>query len=142
MNSAPLEPSTRLQLALLGVVILNMAIGIIHLIRGLFWTSMNVWALLPVVTGLITLFMSWQLLQLADHHLVNFGFQLGVLWAFATLLFDLGLYLIPRPGGLINTIGSMADRLIIHYGTIILVPTIVGAIYWVRELIEGQSNGK
>jgi|GEM_PF-1648797 len=137
MDSVQIEPSVRLQLALLGVVILNMAIGVLHLVRFMFWPGLNLWGMLPIVTILITLFMSWMLLQLVDVNHINFGFQLGVLWMGATFLFDLGLYLFPKPGGILHTIKTMWRQLAVHYGVIVLTPMVVGIIYYFTAKRKG-----
>ena len=116
------------QLALLAAVILNIAIGIVHVLGFLIGDRFPVWSILPYVDGIFIVVLSWQLLQLVDYHRINFGFQLGGLLAVGTFILDLFLYIIPEPGTMTDVIARLHHKLLIHYGVIFFAPFLVAIL--------------
>lgn len=138
MASEKQEMSLTLILAIMGIVIINMTIGILHIIRLLIWEQMNVWGTLPIVIGALTLFMSWQILQLVNSHLINFGFQLGGLWAVTTFILDFFLYILPRPGSATDSLAQLSSYLLTHYGIILSIPTVIGIFHSIRRKVKNE----
>ncbi len=120
--------SVPVQLALLATVILNLAIGIIHVLGILIGSSFKVWQILPYVDTILLAVLSWQLLQLVDYRRINFGFQLGGLLTVATFILDFFLYIIPKSGTVTDTIAQLQHKLIIHYGVIFLTPLLIAIL--------------
>jgi len=124
--------SLPVQLALFGVFILNLAIGIVHLLAALVSEQFPLWTILPILTAILTIFMSWQILQLVDSHHVNFGFQLGGLWLVTTAVVDFFLYILPAQGSVTDRFAELANELLVHYLVILAAPTVIGIIQYVR----------
>lgn len=126
--------SIPVQLALLAGVILNLAIGIVHVVGALVGEGFNVWQILPYLDAILLIILSWQLLQLVDYHRLNFSFQLGGMFAVGTFILDFFLYIIPKPGTITDTIAQLQHKLIIHYGVIFLTPMLVAILQtiWIR----------
>lgn len=132
-----MQLSMSVQLALFGIIILNLAIGILHLMGRLVPGKFPVWVLIPVVGFALTVFMSWQILQLVGSNQVNFGFQLGGLWVITTAVLDFFLYILPRQESIFNTYAQLSNQLLIHYLVILLAPTTVGIIQYLRNNRHG-----
>jgi len=126
--------SIPVQLALLAGVILNLAIGIVHVVGALVGEGFNVWQILPYLDAILLIILSWQLLQLVDYHRLNFSFQLGGMFVVGTFILDFFLYIIPKPGTITDTIAQLQHKLIIHYGVIFLTPMLVAILQtiWIR----------
>lgn len=133
MSSTKIKLSFPVQLALFGIFILNLAIGILHLLGRLMPAGYPLWVLIPFVTAVLSIFMSWQILQLVDSNQVNYGFQLGGLWLVSTFLIDFLLYILPGQGTVTNTYAKLSDQLLIHYMVILAAPTVVGFVHLLRS---------
>ena len=128
-------------LTLMGVVIINLTIGIVHILNYLLISNASVWNFLPIVDAILIFFLSWQILQIVNTNHVNFGFQLGGLWAVATFIFDFFLYILPQPGSATDAIAAISSSLLIHYGVIILVPVLIGMYHLIRRKLKDSNNG-
>jgi len=137
MSAKKNQLSMAVQLALFGIIILNLAIGIVHLLGRLIPGTFPVWEILPYVSFALTVFMSWQILQLVGSSQINFGFQLGGLWVVISALVDFLLYILPHRGPVLNTYAELSNHLLINYLVIFLAPTAIGVIQRVRSNREG-----
>jgi len=133
MKSQDSSFSLPLQLGLMGVVIINMANGIVHLIRYLLWSQLAVWSTLAIIAGLLSGILSWQILQLIDHHRINYGFQLGGLWVIITFLLDFFIYILPQQGTVTDAYAELSNKLLVYYGVILVMPTLVGIVQTLRN---------
>ncbi len=133
MSSKKITLSFPLQLALFGIFILNLAIGILHLLGKLVAARFPLWVVIPFVTAVLSIFMSWQILQLINSNQVNYGFQLGGLWTISTSLIDFLLYILPSQETVTNTYAKLGDQLLIHYLVILAAPTVVGFVHFLRS---------
>jgi len=137
MSAKKIKLSMSVQLALFGIIILNLAIGILHLLGRLIPGKFPVWEIIPFVAFALTVFMSWQILQLVGSNQINFGFQLGGLWMVTSALLDFLLYILPRQEPVLNTYAQLSNKLLIHYLVILLAPTAIGIIQHVRSNRQG-----
>ena len=133
--------SLTMVLTLMGVVIINLTIGIVHILNYLLISNASVWNFLPIVDAILIFFLSWQILQIVTTNHVNFGFQLGGLWAVATFIFDFFLYILPQPGSATDAIAAISSSLLIHYGAIILIPVLIGMYHLIRRKLKDSNNG-
>ena len=124
--------SLPLQLSIMGLVIINMSNGVIHLIRYLMWSQLNVWLTLTIASGVLAAIMSWQILYLVDQHHINYGFQLGGLWVIITFIIDFFIYILPSSGSVTDTYAVLSGKLLWYYGTLWIAPTCVGIIHVLR----------
>mgnify|MGYP006305407323 CR=1 FL=1 len=141
MTEEKQEMSLTMVLTLMGVVIINLTIGIVHIVNYLFLSNASVWNILPIVDAVLIFFLSWQILQIVNTNHVNFGFQLGGLWAVATFILDFFLYILPQPGSATDAIAAISSSLFIHYGVIILIPVLIGMYHLIRRKLKGSNNG-
>lgn len=124
--------SLPLQLSIMGLVIINMANGVIHLIRHLMWSQLSLWLTLTIITGILAVLLSWQILYLVDRHHINYGFQLGGFWVIITFIIDFFIYILPRSGSVTDTYAMVSDKLLWYYGTLLIAPTCVGIFHTLR----------
>lgn len=135
------EMSLTLVLTLMGMIIINLTIGIVHIVNYLFLSNASVWNILPFVDAVLIFFLSWQILQIVNSHHINFGFQLGGLWAVATFILDFFLYILPQPGSSTDAIAAISTSLFIHYGIIIIIPSLIGVFHAIRRKLKDSNNG-
>ncbi|HKJ67932.1 MAG TPA: hypothetical protein VKA68_08240 [bacterium] len=133
MSSKKIKLSFPVQLALFGIFILNLAIGILHLLARLVSPRFPLWIVIPCVTAGLSIFMSWQILQLVESNQMNYGFQLGGLWLVSTFIVDFFLYILPSRETVTDIYEKLGDQLLIHYSVILAAPTVVGFIHFLRS---------
>ncbi|MBS1271324.1 MAG: hypothetical protein MAGBODY4_00453 [Candidatus Marinimicrobia bacterium] len=117
----------------MGVVIINMTNGIVHLVRYLLWSQLAVWTTLTVIVGILAGILSWQILQLIDQHRINYGFQLGGLWVIITFLLDFFIYILPQPGTVTDVYARLSNKLLVYYGILLIIPTLAGIVQTIQN---------
>ncbi len=133
--------SLTLVLTLMGAVIINLSTAIVHINIVLFLDDYMVWSILPFIIGLLTLFLSWRILLIVSNNHINFGFQLGGLWAFVTFIFDFFLYILPDEGSVVDSIAEISGSLLLYYGLIILIPVVIGLYHSIRMRQKDSGHG-